>query len=103
MTTAEQIKNDLKQELQQVLSASEALLNNAEHQTNQEFQNAKQALENTLKNAKEEFLRIEDMLVQKSKSTIQASDSFVKENPWKTAGIAAGVGVILGLLIARNR
>ncbi len=102
MTAAEQIKNNLKQELQQVLSASEALLNNAEQQTNQEFQNAKQALENTLKNAKEEFLKIEDILVQKSKSTIQASDSFVKENPWKTAGIAAGVGVILGLLIARK-
>ena len=31
-----------------------------------------------------------------------ATDEFVHENPWKSVGIAAGVGLLLGLLVSRR-
>ena len=32
----------------------------------------------------------------------QAADAYVHESPWKAVGIAAGVGLVVGLLISRR-
>ena len=41
----------------------------------------------------------EKTLVKKSKEAAEIADDYVRENPWSAVGIAAGVGLILGLLI----
>jgi ElaB/YqjD/DUF883 family membrane-anchored ribosome-binding protein len=38
------------------------------------------------------------MVVEKAKS----ADEFIKENPYKTAGIALGIGALIGLFLARR-
>jgi len=50
-------------------------------------------------------VRIDDaeaMLVDKTKAAARATDDFVNENPWQAVGIAAGVGVLLGIIIGRR-
>ena len=50
-------------------------------------------------------VRIDDaeaMLVDKTKAAARATDDFVNENPWQAVGIAAGVGVLLGIIIGRH-
>jgi ElaB/YqjD/DUF883 family membrane-anchored ribosome-binding protein len=42
------------------------------------------------------------MVVTRSKDAARATDVYVKENPWQSAGIAAGVGLLVGLLISRK-
>lgn len=42
------------------------------------------------------------VVVQGSKQAFDATDDFVQENPWKAVAISAGVGLVLGLLIARK-
>ena len=79
------------------------LIKNSEQQAGEGFQSAKEKLESTLKNAKQEINKIEEVVVQKTKEAAHATDAYVHENPWKTAGIAAGVGLLVGLLIARNK
>ena len=37
-----------------------------------------------------------------AKATAKATDVYVHENPWKSIGIAAGVGLMLGMLISRR-
>ena len=44
----------------------------------------------------------EAMLVDKTKAAARATDDFVNENPWQAVGIAAGVGVLLGIIIGRR-
>ncbi|MFZ6800626.1 DUF883 family protein [Undibacterium sp. Di24W] len=103
MNTVEQHKENLLRELNQVLKDAEDLIKNSEQQAGEGFQSAKDKLEATLKSAKHEIHRIEDKVVKTVKESAQATDTYVHENPWKTAGIAAGIGLLVGLLIARNK
>ena len=44
----------------------------------------------------------ETTLVKKSKECAEIADDYVRENPWNAVGIAASVGLVIGLLI-RNK
>jgi ElaB/YqjD/DUF883 family membrane-anchored ribosome-binding protein len=103
MNTVEQHKENLLRELNQVLKDAEDLIKNSEQQAGEGFQSAKDKLEATLKSAKYEIHKIEDKVVKTVKESAKATDAYVHENPWKTAGIAAGVGLLIGLLIARSK
>jgi ElaB/YqjD/DUF883 family membrane-anchored ribosome-binding protein len=38
----------------------------------------------------------------RSEEVTEATDEYVRENPWQSVGIAAGVGLLIGLLLARR-
>jgi len=40
--------------------------------------------------------------VRTGKEVAHTTDEFVKENPWKAVAISAGIGVLVGMLIARR-
>ena len=42
------------------------------------------------------------MLEDGSKAAARATDDWVHENPWAAVGVAAGVGLVLGVLISRR-
>jgi ElaB/YqjD/DUF883 family membrane-anchored ribosome-binding protein len=45
---------------------------------------------------------MQSMVVERTRECMEATDTFVRENPWRAVGVAAGVGVIVGLLLARR-
>ena len=96
-------KEKLMHDLNQVIHDAEELLKNTEQQTGDGFTSAKAKFESSLKNAKAEISRVEDIVINKTKEAAQATDVYVKENPWQSAGIAAGIGLLVGLLISRNK
>ncbi|MFZ6692188.1 DUF883 family protein [Undibacterium sp. SXout20W] len=103
MSSAEQQNDKLMDDLNQVIRDAEDLLKNTDQQSGEGFKAAKARFENTLKNAKAELARVEEIVVTRTKEAAKATDVYVKENPWQSAGIAAGVGLLVGLLIARNK
>jgi ElaB/YqjD/DUF883 family membrane-anchored ribosome-binding protein len=40
--------------------------------------------------------------IETGKEMADTADNFVQENPWKAVAIAGGVGVLVGMLIARK-
>lgn len=52
---------------------------------------------------REQIVAAERALMEKARASARAVDGYVHENPWKSVGIAAGVGVLIGLLLNRNR
>jgi ElaB/YqjD/DUF883 family membrane-anchored ribosome-binding protein len=52
--------------------------------------------------AMEKAQQIQSVAVEKGKEAAHTTDEFVHEHPWKAVGIAAGVGLIVGLLIGRR-
>lgn len=40
--------------------------------------------------------------VERGKEMAHSADEYVKDNPWRTVAIAAGVGVLVGMLISRK-
>ncbi|MDE2430601.1 MAG: DUF883 family protein, partial [Burkholderiales bacterium] len=89
MSSAEQHKEKLMHDLNQVIRDAEELLKNTEQQADEGFKSAKARFEHSLRNAKAEVERIEDLVVTRTKDAARATDVYVKENPWQSAGIAA--------------
>jgi ElaB/YqjD/DUF883 family membrane-anchored ribosome-binding protein len=103
MSAVDEHKEQLMNDLHLVIRDAEELLKNTEQQTGEGFKAAKARFEKTLRNAKAEVERIEDLVITRTKDAAKATDVYVKENPWQSAGIAAGVGLLVGLLIGRSR
>jgi len=40
--------------------------------------------------------------VGKVKETVKATDGHVRENPWKMVGVAAAIGLVVGVLLQRK-
>jgi ElaB/YqjD/DUF883 family membrane-anchored ribosome-binding protein len=94
----DQLLNDLKS----VIQDAETWLRNGGQLTGDELKAAKAKFEQTLVNAKNDLVRLEETVVEKTKEAAKATDEYVKENPWKSVGLGAAVGVVIGLLIARK-
>jgi NitT/TauT family transport system ATP-binding protein len=50
-------------------------------------------------------LRIADAecaVIDRTKAAARATDDYVNDNPWRAVGIAAGVGLLLGIIIGRR-
>lgn len=56
----------------------------------------------TLNNAKETLSSVEGTVVEKAKVAAERADEFVHRNPWEAVGVAAGLGLLIGLFIRRR-
>ena len=55
-----------------------------------------------LETATEKAQELQTVAVEKGKAAAHTTDEFVHEHPWKSVGIAAGVGLVIGMLISRR-
>lgn len=92
----------LMKDLQAVINDAETLLKNSTLPLGEDFKSAKERFEATLKNAKEEVLRIEKLVVDKTKEAAHVTDDYVKDNPWHAVGFGTALGLAIGLLICRK-
>jgi ElaB/YqjD/DUF883 family membrane-anchored ribosome-binding protein len=46
--------------------------------------------------------KYQDQAVVKGKELAQTADVYVKDNPWRTVAVAAGVGLVVGVLLGRK-
>jgi ElaB/YqjD/DUF883 family membrane-anchored ribosome-binding protein len=56
----------------------------------------------TLNNAKERLSSVEGTLTERVKVVAEGADEFVHRNPWEAVGVAAGLGLLVGLFIRRR-
>ncbi len=45
---------------------------------------------------------VQTAAMETGKEMADSADAYVQENPWKSVAISAGVGVLIGMLIARK-
>ena len=95
-------RDQLMSDLKSVIQDAEAWLRNGSQMTGEELQAAKAKFERTLISAKADLIRLEETVVEKTKEAAKATDEYVKENPWKSVGIGAAAGLVIGLLISRK-
>ena len=89
-------------DLKAVITDAEILLSNVTTPMGEDFKHARERFENTIKNAKDEIIRLEKLVLGKTKEAAKATDVYVKENPWQAVGLGAAVGLILGMLISKK-
>jgi ElaB/YqjD/DUF883 family membrane-anchored ribosome-binding protein len=95
-------KQQLIADFKVVVADAEALLKATANQTGEKLTEARARIEESLGVAKERLSEAQAALVDKTKAAAKATDDYVHENPWRAVGIAAGVGLVIGLLIGRR-
>jgi ElaB/YqjD/DUF883 family membrane-anchored ribosome-binding protein len=95
-------KERLMSDIKTVLADAEDLLKQAASATGERASELRETALSRLKQAKEKAADVQVVVVEKGKKAARATDDYVHEHPWASIGIAAGVGVVVGLLINRK-
>jgi ElaB/YqjD/DUF883 family membrane-anchored ribosome-binding protein len=100
LTTAN--KDRLVSDLKVVISDTEELLRATAGAAGEKAGELRERIAIRLRDAKERLADIEAAVVDKTKAAARATDDFVHEDPWKAVGVAAAIGLTLGVLIGRR-
>jgi ElaB/YqjD/DUF883 family membrane-anchored ribosome-binding protein len=97
-TTTDQLVSDLKA----VMTDAEALLKATSTQTGDRIQEVRARAEQSLREARVRLGEVEEQALRRAREMADATEEYVRDNPWRSVGVAAGVGLLLGLLISRR-
>lgn len=95
-------KQKLMDDLSAVVNDAEELLKATASQTGERISEIRAKTEESLRAAKVRLADAQEALLEKAKAVAKDTDAYVHENPWKTAGIAAVAGLLIGAIIARR-
>jgi len=97
-TSGEQLIDDLTA----VIRDAENLLRATATQTGEKIVEMRGRAEESVRMAKERLSGLEEATLERARVLAGEADEYVRGNPWQAVGIAAGVGLVLGLLISRR-
>lgn len=100
MTTVQ--KDKLMGDLRVVIADAEELLRMTADQAGEGVADIRSRVQTKMNQAKIDLIQLQDAAVARAKAAGHATDEFVHENPWKSIGIAAGIGLVVGLLVGRR-
>jgi ElaB/YqjD/DUF883 family membrane-anchored ribosome-binding protein len=98
LVTREKLVSDLKV----VIADAEELLRATANQAGEKIAEIRVKAEENLRSAKIRLARAEEAMLERTKAAARATDDYVRANPWRAVGIAAGAGFIVGLLVGRR-
>lgn len=92
----------LLHDLQTVVEDAEALLQATAAQTGERIEGIRSRATESLKQARSRLHEVEDEALEQVREVAASTDEYVQANPWQAVGVAAGVGLLIGLLISRR-
>lgn len=102
MSEAEVNKEKLIADVKIVIADAEELLRATAGQAGEKIAGLRTSIQDRLVDARLKLGDLEGVMVEKAKAVGRATDDYVHDNPWRSVGIAAGVGLVIGLLIGRR-
>lgn len=103
MTEATDVnKEKLIADFKVVVADAEELLRATANQAGDKATELRAKLQGHLANAKLRLADAEAAVVDRARQVGRVADDYVHDNPWRSVGIAAGFGFIVGLLIGRR-
>lgn len=94
----EQFVSDMKSSI----ADAEDMLHETADQVGDKFSRLRARIQDRLKDARARLTDAEEALVHNSRAAARATDDYVHESPWTAIGIAAGVGLLLGMTLGRR-
>jgi len=94
--------SQLIDDLTAVVRDAESLLRATAAQTGDKMEELRERAQDSVRHAKERLANIEDEALQHARALAGDADEYVRGNPWQAVGIAAGIGLVLGLLMSRR-
>lgn len=92
----------LQDELQALIGDAEKLLQHATSLAGSRADELRQHIQSNLQRARETLSGGEDAIRQHAGEIQRASESYVQKKPLQALGIAAGIGLLIGLLLGQR-
>jgi ElaB/YqjD/DUF883 family membrane-anchored ribosome-binding protein len=98
----ERSRDALVKDFTEVLTEADSLLKQATKESGEKASDLRAQVEAKLRAAKLKLQDMQDDAMDRAKATARATDEYVRDNPWQALGVAAALGVLVGLLIGRR-
>jgi len=85
-----------------VVADAEELLKATASVAGEQANVARVRVKESLGEAKVRLAAAEEAAIVRAKEAAQATDEFVHDHPWKAIGLAASIGLLIGLLVGRR-
>lgn len=95
-------KQKLIADLKVVITDAEELLKVTANQAGEKVGELRVRMQENLTSARHKLADAEAALKEKSREVARVTDDYVHDHPWKAIGVAAGAGLLIGLLIGRR-
>lgn len=92
----------LLEDLKALARDAEALLQATAAYTGERVVEVRARAEESLQQARSRLSEMKTNALQEARDAADAADIYVQKNPWQSVGIAAGVGLLIGLLLRRR-
>lgn len=102
MSETSRAKERLAADFHAVMTDIDALMKATSNQAEGEAKALRARISEQLDTAKEKLLDAQHEAVQRAKAAATATDDYVHDNPWQAIGVAAAIGLALGVLIGRR-
>jgi ElaB/YqjD/DUF883 family membrane-anchored ribosome-binding protein len=89
-------------DMKTVISDAEELLHVTASQAGEKVSAARARAQENLRAAKERLRDAEQLAEDKARAAARAADEYVQDHPWQSVGVAAAIGIVIGMLIARR-
>lgn len=94
--------NPVSRDIQNVVSDAQDLLKTVQNDGESKVNEMRAKVQQQLDAARQTLNELQETVQDGAKVAMTTTDEYVRANPWRAAGIAAGVGALLGFLIARR-
>lgn len=92
----------LKEDLATVLRDAEALIKASAEHGGEKTAEARAKIRESLDAARRRLHEAEQSAVRHGEEAVHATEDYARRNPWQAMGIAAGIGLVVGVLLARR-
>ena len=95
-------KDKLIADMKVVVADAEELLRATANQAGDKVGELRGKIQDHLVTARASLADAQAAMVDRARQVGRVTDDYVQDNPWRSVGIAAGVGLLVGLLIGRR-
>lgn len=101
-TETQAARDHLIEDFKKVIGDAEELLKITANEVGGKIGAVRERAEENLREARRKLNALEGDLIMQTKAAAKATDQLVHENPWQAVAIAAGVGLLFGMLSGRR-
>jgi ElaB/YqjD/DUF883 family membrane-anchored ribosome-binding protein len=99
-STITESREQLVVDMKAVIADAQELLEATTSATGDRVRAARARAEETIRSARQRVADLE--VVDQAKEAARSADEYVREHPWGAVGVAAAVGLLVGVLVARR-
>ncbi len=94
--------NPVARDIQNVVSDAQDLLKTVQTDGEGKLNEMRAKVQAQIDTARQTLAELQATVSDGAKVAMSTTDEYVRANPWRAVGISAGIGALLGFLIARR-